>query len=125
VLPVGNDVAPSLVADERLPIVSFTGSDVVGAAIQRSVPHKHVTLELGGNASAVVCGDWASDADLEWASSRIATFANYQAGQACVSVQRVLVDAQLWTDWSPPSSPRSRHCRPDPRGTRALSSVRW
>jgi aldehyde dehydrogenase (NAD+) len=96
VLPVGNDVAPSLVADERLPIVSFTGSDVVGAAIQRSVPHKHVTLELGGNAAAVVCGDWTSDADLEWASSRIATFANYQAGQACVSVQRVLVDAQLW-----------------------------
>ena len=96
VLPVGNDVAPSLVADERLPIVSFTGSDVVGAAIQKSVPHKHVTLELGGNAAAVVCHDWSSDADLDWASSRIATFANYQAGQACVSVQRVLVDAALW-----------------------------
>jgi len=96
VLPVANDVAPSLVADERLPVVSFTGSDVVGFAIQKAVPHKHVTLELGGNAAAVVAPDWSSDDDLEWAASRIATFANYQAGQACVSVQRVLVDASVW-----------------------------
>jgi aldehyde dehydrogenase (NAD+) len=96
VLPVANDVAPSLVADDRLPVVSFTGSDVVGFAIQKAVPHKHVTLELGGNAAAVVAPDWSSDDDLEWAASRIATFANYQAGQACVSVQRVLVDASVW-----------------------------
>jgi aldehyde dehydrogenase (NAD+) len=96
VLPVGNDVAPLLVADDRLPVVSFTGSDVVGFAIQKSVPHKHVTLELGGNAAAVVAADWSSEADLEWAATRIATFANYQAGQACVSVQRVLVDAAVW-----------------------------
>ena len=54
VLPVGNDVAPALVADARLPIVSFTGSEAVGFAIQKAVPHKHVTLELGGNAAAVV-----------------------------------------------------------------------
>jgi aldehyde dehydrogenase (NAD+) len=79
-----------------LPIVSFTGSEPVGFAIQRSVPHKHVTLELGGNAAVVVAPDWSSDADLEWAATRIATVANYQAGQSCVSVQRVLVDATLW-----------------------------
>jgi aldehyde dehydrogenase (NAD+) len=96
VLPVGNDVAPALVADERMPIVSFTGSEAVGFAIQKAVPHKHVTLELGGNAAAVVCPDWSSDADLDWAATRIATFANYQAGQSCVSVQRVLVADTLW-----------------------------
>ena len=96
VLPVGNDVASALVDDPRLPVVSFTGSEGVGLAIQAAVPHKHVTLELGGNAAAVVCPDWASDADLEWAATRIATFANYQAGQSCVSVQRVLVDRSLW-----------------------------
>ena len=96
VLPVGNDVAPLLVVDDRLPVVSFTGSDVVGNAIQRAVPQKHVTLELGGNAAAIICADWSGDADLDWAASRIATFANYQGGQACVSVQRVLVDATLW-----------------------------
>jgi acyl-CoA reductase-like NAD-dependent aldehyde dehydrogenase len=95
VLPVSNDVAPRLVADERLPIVSFTGSEQVGYAIQDAVPRKNVTLELGGNAAAVVLGDWSSDADLDWAASRIATFANYQAGQSCVSVQRVLVEREL------------------------------
>ncbi|MEZ5116312.1 MAG: aldehyde dehydrogenase family protein [Candidatus Nanopelagicales bacterium] len=92
VLPVGNDAAAALVADERLPIVSFTGSEGVGFAIQAAAPRKHVTLELGGNAAAIVLSDWSSDDDLEWAAMRIATFANYQAGQSCVSVQRVLVD---------------------------------
>ncbi len=96
VLPVGNDVAPALVADPRLTVVSFTGSEPVGFAIQRAVPHKHVTLELGGNAAAIVCPDWSSDADLDLAASRIATFATYQGGQSCISVQRVLVDASLW-----------------------------
>ena len=101
VLPVGNDVAPRLVADERLPVVSFTGSEGVGYAIADAVPRKNVTLELGGNAAAVVLADWSSDADLEWAASRIATFANYQAGQSCVSVQRVLVDRSLYERFVP------------------------
>jgi glyceraldehyde-3-phosphate dehydrogenase (NADP+) len=95
VLPVPNDRAPSLVADERLPIVSFTGSGPVGAQIQRAVPDKHVTLELGGNAAVLVCSDYGSDADLDRAAQRIATFANYQAGQSCIAVQRVYVSAGL------------------------------
>jgi acyl-CoA reductase-like NAD-dependent aldehyde dehydrogenase len=68
VINVQNDQAESLVADERLPVVSFTGSGPVGYAIQRAVPGKHVVLELGGNAAAVVCSDWASAADLDWAA---------------------------------------------------------
>ncbi|HBJ73226.1 MAG TPA: aldehyde dehydrogenase [Actinobacteria bacterium] len=95
VLPVGNDVAPSLVQDPRLPVISFTGSDVVGFAIQESAPRKHVTLELGGNAAAVLLADYASDADLDWAATRIATFGYYQAGQSCVAVQQVMIDASL------------------------------
>jgi acyl-CoA reductase-like NAD-dependent aldehyde dehydrogenase len=96
VVVVPNDRAPALTADPRLPVVSFTGSGPVGHAIREAVPHKHVTLELGGNAAAVVCADWSSDADLERAASRIATFSNYQAGQSCISVQRVLVDASVY-----------------------------
>lgn len=96
ILPVGNDLAATMVKDERLPVISFTGSDVVGYSIQREVPHKHLTLELGGNAAAIVLDDWNSDQDLEWAATRIATFANYQAGQSCVSVQRVLIHQSLW-----------------------------
>ncbi|WP_333770370.1 aldehyde dehydrogenase family protein [Streptomyces sp. IBSBF 2435] len=96
VLPVPNDRMPALVRDPRLPVISFTGSDTVGHAIADSVPRKHVTLELGGNAAAVVLADWSSEADLDWAAGRIATFANYQGGQSCISVQRVIADAAIY-----------------------------
>ncbi|MFD8013500.1 aldehyde dehydrogenase family protein [Streptomyces sp. NPDC058955] len=96
ILTVPNDRMPALVQDERLPVISFTGSDKVGYAIQESVPHKHCTLELGGNAAAVVLPDWSSEADLDWAATRIATFSNYQGGQSCISVQRVIADATVY-----------------------------
>ncbi|MEU8971593.1 aldehyde dehydrogenase family protein [Streptomyces monashensis] len=96
ILPVANDRMPALVQDERLPVISFTGSEKVGYAIMDSVPRKHCTLELGGNGAAVVLGDYASDADLDWAATRIATFSNYQGGQSCISVQRVIADASVY-----------------------------
>ncbi|MFJ8000506.1 aldehyde dehydrogenase family protein [Streptomyces sp. NPDC096310] len=96
VLPVPNDRMPALVQDERLPVISFTGSDKVGYAIMDSVPRKHCTLELGGNGAAVVLADYASDQDLDWAAARIATFSNYQGGQSCISVQRVIADATVY-----------------------------
>ncbi|MCP2260165.1 Acyl-CoA reductase [Streptoalloteichus tenebrarius] len=92
VLPLGNEETMALVRDERLPVVSFTGSGPVGWSIADAVPRKHVVLELGGNAAAVVCADWDSDADLDFAARRIATYSNYQAGQSCIAVQRVVVD---------------------------------
>ncbi|MER5620366.1 aldehyde dehydrogenase family protein [Streptosporangium sp. NPDC002544] len=95
VLPVPNDRAGGLVEDPRLPVVSFTGSAPVGYAILETVPRKHVTLELGGNAAAVVL----ADADLDWAASRIALFSNYQAGQSCIAVQRVIVEASVHDDF--------------------------
>ncbi len=95
VLPVSNDRAGALVEDPRLPVVSFTGSAPVGYAIIDRVPRKHVTLELGGNAAAVVL----ADADLDWAASRIALFSNYQAGQSCIAVQRVIVEASVHDDF--------------------------
>ncbi|WP_433253664.1 aldehyde dehydrogenase family protein [Streptosporangium sp. CA-135522] len=95
VLPVPNDRAAALVDDPRLPIVSFTGSGPVGYAIMDQVPRKHVTLELGGNAAAVVL----ADADLDWAASRVALFSNYQAGQSCIAVQRVIVEESVREDF--------------------------
>ncbi|MBO3746682.1 aldehyde dehydrogenase family protein [Streptosporangiaceae bacterium NEAU-GS5] len=91
VLPVPNDRAGDLVDDPRLPVISFTGSSPVGYSIMDRVPRKHVTLELGGNAAAVVL----ADADLDWAASRIAVFSNYQAGQSCIAVQRVIVEESV------------------------------
>jgi len=96
VLPVDNSAAPALVADERLPVISFTGSDKVGFEIQKAVPHKHITLELGGNAAALILDDWSSDADLEWAATRVTLFGTYQAGQSCISVQRIYAHESLF-----------------------------
>jgi acyl-CoA reductase-like NAD-dependent aldehyde dehydrogenase len=96
VLPVANDRMSALVSDPRLPVISFTGSGPVGWAIQRQAPRKHITLELGGNAAVVVNRDWP---DLSAAAQRIALFANYQAGQSCVSVQRVLVHTDIYDEF--------------------------
>ncbi|WP_422734247.1 aldehyde dehydrogenase family protein [Micromonospora sp. WMMD558] len=101
VLPLPNERAADLVTDPRLPVVSFTGSGPVGAAIRRSVPDKHVTLELGGNAATVICEDWNSDDDLSFAARRIALFSNYQAGQSCIAVQRVYVHEWLYDGFLP------------------------
>jgi acyl-CoA reductase-like NAD-dependent aldehyde dehydrogenase len=94
VLPVPNERAAALVADPRLPVVSFTGSGPVGWGIKDAVPRKHVTLELGGNAAVIVC----PDADLDHAASRIAAFSNYQGGQSCISVQRVFVQRSIYDE---------------------------
>jgi acyl-CoA reductase-like NAD-dependent aldehyde dehydrogenase len=96
VLPVANDKMSALVADPRLPVISFTGSGPVGWSIQQQAHRKHITLELGGNAAVVVNNDWP---DLQAAASRIALFSNYQAGQSCIAVQRVLVHADIYDEF--------------------------
>lgn len=96
ILPTSRETTSRITTDERLPILSFTGSDVVGYQIQKLVPHKHVILELGGNAAAVVLDDWSSEQDLEFAATRIATFGASQAGQSCISVQRVIIHDSIY-----------------------------
>jgi aldehyde dehydrogenase (NAD+) len=98
VLTATNEQMPQLVHDPRLPVVSFTGSAEVGWRIRDAVPRKHVTLELGGNAAAVVCADYSSEEDLDHAADRIAEFSMYQAGQSCISVQQVLVHSSLYEE---------------------------
>ena len=95
VLPVAGASMRSLVTDPRLPVISFTGSTPVGWSIADAAPRKQIVLELGGNSAAIVCPDWVSDADLEHAAARIALFGNYQAGQSCIAVQRVIVHRDM------------------------------
>ena len=91
VLPMPNgELLDKLVADDRLPVVSFTGSQV-GWSIRAAHPYKVVLLELGGNAAAIV----HADADLEAAAAAVALGAFVQAGQTCISTQRVLVHADV------------------------------
>ena len=87
VLPVGGSEAGEMAKDHRFKKISFTGSSQVGWDLKAADPKKVVTLELGGNAGVIV----HSDANLDKAATRIAFGGFYQAGQSCISVQRVLV----------------------------------
>lgn len=80
-------VGEKLVTDPRIAKLSFTGSPAVGWRLKKLANEKKVTLELGGNAAAVV----AEDADLDWAVPRIVAGAFAYAGQVCISVQRILI----------------------------------
>ena len=91
VLPIGGSEAGDLAKDERFRKVSFTGSSQVGWDLKQADPKKAVTLELGGNAGVIV----HSDGDLDQAAQRIAFGGYYQAGQSCISVQRVFVQNEV------------------------------
>jgi glyceraldehyde-3-phosphate dehydrogenase (NADP+) len=78
------DAAP-LVEDDRIKLLTFTGSPPVGWGLKNRAGMKRVTLELGGNAAVVV----AADADAAYAAERIVWGGTINAGQTCISVQRV------------------------------------
>ncbi len=92
VLPLSNDDAGLLVTDERLKLISFTGSAAVGWDIKRRAGKKKVALELGGNAGVII----HSDADLGYAADRCVTGGFAYAGQSCISVQRILVERSVF-----------------------------
>src|ERR1700686_5118699 len=92
VLPLSNDDAGLLVTDERIKLISFTGSVPVGWDIKRRAGKKKVALELGGNAGAIV----HSDADLSYAAERCITGGFGYSGQTCISVQRILVEESVY-----------------------------
>lgn len=90
VLPVGNEETMKLVADPRLPAISFTGGDV-GWAIKEAAPRKHVHLELGGVGAVLV----APDADLDEVAEQCVIGGFVRSGQACLSVQRIYAHAEV------------------------------
>jgi acyl-CoA reductase-like NAD-dependent aldehyde dehydrogenase len=96
VLPVSSKVADGMARDERFRKISFTGSSDIGWYLKGLDPKKRVTLELGGNAGVIV----HSDADLDLAAQRVAFGGYYQAGQSCISVQRVLVQSEVYDDFA-------------------------
>ncbi|HEX6230960.1 MAG TPA: aldehyde dehydrogenase family protein [Actinomycetota bacterium] len=96
VLPVSSKVADGMARDPRFRKISFTGSADIGWYLKGLDPKKRVTLELGGNAGVIV----HSDADLDLAAKRIAFGGYYQAGQSCISVQRVLVQSEVYEDFA-------------------------
>ena len=85
ILPCRRDGAGLFSTDERLKLLSFTGSPEAGWALKAKAGKKKVILELGGNAACVV----DEGTDLEYAADRIIIGAFYQSGQSCISVQRI------------------------------------
>ncbi len=92
VLPCHRDGADLFTTDERLKLLSFTGSPDVGWALKAKAGKKKVVLELGGNAACVV----DADADVEDAVKRIVLGAFYQSGQSCIGVQRILIHSSIY-----------------------------
>jgi acyl-CoA reductase-like NAD-dependent aldehyde dehydrogenase len=92
ILPCSARDSALLVEDERIKLLSFTGSPEVGWDLKTRAGKKKVVLELGGNAAVVV----DQDADVEDAASRITLGAFGQSGQSCISVQRIFAHESLY-----------------------------
>lgn len=86
--------AEQLVRDDRIAMFSFTGSSAVGWHLKSICGRKRATLELGGNAAVIV----HEDANQAYAAQRIAFGGFTNAGQNCISVQRVLIHRPIYND---------------------------
>jgi acyl-CoA reductase-like NAD-dependent aldehyde dehydrogenase len=83
-----SQIGDVLVEDERVKMITFTGSGDVGWKLQERSPRKRVKLELGNSTPVIV----AADADVETAATKLAANAFAFAGQSCISVQRIYVE---------------------------------
>ena len=86
------EVGDVLVADERVKLLTFTGSGAVGWQLKERAPKKRVNLELGNSTPVIV----AADADLDAAAEKLASNAFSFAGQSCISVQRIYVERSAY-----------------------------
>jgi acyl-CoA reductase-like NAD-dependent aldehyde dehydrogenase len=92
ILPASRDGADLFTEDDRLKLLSFTGSPGVGWDLKAKAGKKPVVLELGGNAAVIV----DKDADLDHALERIIFGAFYQSGQSCIGVQRIIIHEDIY-----------------------------
>ena len=90
-----SEIGDVLVEDERVAMLTFTGSGAVGWGLKARAPRKRVSLELG-NATPVIVG---ASADLEVAAAKLAANAFSFAGQSCISVQRIYVERGAYDEF--------------------------
>jgi acyl-CoA reductase-like NAD-dependent aldehyde dehydrogenase len=95
ILPAHREGADMFTEDERLKLLSFTGSPAVGWDLKAKAGKKKVVLELGGNAAVIV----DHDADLKDALERVIFGAFYQSGQSCIGVQRILIHRAVYVQF--------------------------
>ena len=104
ILPAHRDGADLFTTDDRLKLLSFTGSPDVGWDLKARAGKKKVVLELGGNAAVVI----DRDADLDDAADRTVFGAFYQSGQSCIGVQRIIVHGAVYDDFKAKLLARTR-----------------
>lgn len=92
ILPADRDTSDILITDDRLKLLSFTGSHEVGWDMKARSGKKKVVLELGGNAACIV----DRDADISKVVERLSFGAFYQSGQSCISVQRIYAHSTIY-----------------------------
>lgn len=92
ILPAHREGADLFTEDERLKLLSFTGSPGVGWDLKAKAGKKKVVLELGGNAAVII----DHDADLDDALERVIFGAFYQSGQSCIGVQRIIIHESIY-----------------------------
>ncbi|MGZ4171691.1 MAG: aldehyde dehydrogenase family protein [Solirubrobacteraceae bacterium] len=98
----GGPLGSQLCSDPRVRKVTFTGSTAVGEQITKVAGVKRLSLELGGNAPVVVL----ADGDVEAAAAQTAVGGYANAGQVCISTQRVIVDRRAYGDFLDALRPR-------------------
>lgn len=96
IVPMGIPVIDTLLKDERVQMISFTGSAEVGWLLRERAARKQVTLELGGNAPVVV----DETANIDYSVERTAMAAFNYAGQVCISAQRIFVHEKIAEEWT-------------------------
>ncbi|MFA5966174.1 MAG: aldehyde dehydrogenase family protein [Sphingomonas sp.] len=92
ILPAHREGADLFTTDDRLKLLSFTGSPAVGWDLKARAGKKKLVLELGGNAAVII----DADADLDDALDRVIFGAFYQSGQSCIGVQRIIIHASVY-----------------------------
>lgn len=92
ILPCAAKTAEAMVTDERIKLLSFTGSPQVGWSLKARAGKKKVVLELGGNAACIV----DEGVDVESVADRLIVGAFYQSGQSCISVQRIIAHKSIY-----------------------------
>lgn len=102
VVPCKTKDADPLVEDDRIKLLTFTGSPAVGWDLKRRAGQKFVTLELGGNAGNII----HQDADVAYAAERVAFGGFAFSGQTCISVQRVYVHEAIYESFADDLIPR-------------------
>jgi acyl-CoA reductase-like NAD-dependent aldehyde dehydrogenase len=90
-----SEIGDAMIEDERVRLITFTGSSAVGWKLRERASRKKVSLELGNSTPVIVL----ADADLEKAAAAVATHGYSFAGQSCISVQRVYVEDSAYDDF--------------------------